>query len=160
MYSVQDVWFFTIRVSPFGNPRINLFAAPRGLSQLVTSFFGSWCQGIHLTLFIAWTSYCLSFDNFFRLLYLLFLPPLWQNCSLNLPFFGKTSYFLLWLRQNPRIQSFLKIICSFTISLIRFSMNIFLQLPLLVGSSGLEPPTSRLSGVRSNHLSYEPIFFI
>ena len=28
----------------------------------------------------------------------------------------------------------------------------------LVGSSGLEPPTSRLSGVRSNHLSYEPIF--
>ena len=28
----------------------------------------------------------------------------------------------------------------------------------LVGPSGLEPPTSRLSGVRSNHLSYEPIF--
>ena len=28
----------------------------------------------------------------------------------------------------------------------------------LVGSSGLEPPTSRLSGVRSNHLSYEPMF--
>ena len=28
----------------------------------------------------------------------------------------------------------------------------------VVGSSGLEPPTSRLSGARSNHLSYEPIF--
>ena len=27
----------------------------------------------------------------------------------------------------------------------------------VVGSSGLEPPTLRLSGVRSNHLSYEPI---
>ena len=27
----------------------------------------------------------------------------------------------------------------------------------LVGSSGLEPPTSRLSGARSNHLSYEPV---
>ena len=29
----------------------------------------------------------------------------------------------------------------------------------VVGSSGLEPPTSRLSGVRSNHLSYEPMSF-
>ena len=28
----------------------------------------------------------------------------------------------------------------------------------LVGSSGLEPPTSRLSVARSNYLSYEPIF--
>ena len=27
----------------------------------------------------------------------------------------------------------------------------------MVGSNGLEPSTSRLSGVRSNHLSYEPI---
>ena len=27
----------------------------------------------------------------------------------------------------------------------------------LVGSSGFEPPPSRLSGVRSNHLSYEPM---
>ena len=29
---------------------------------------------------------------------------------------------------------------------------------LVVGLSGLEPPTSRLSGVRSNRLSYKPIF--
>ena len=28
----------------------------------------------------------------------------------------------------------------------------------LVGPSGLEPPTSCLSGTRSNHLSYEPSF--
>ena len=34
-----------------------LFAAPRSLSQLVTSFFGSWCQGILLVLLFAWTSF-------------------------------------------------------------------------------------------------------
>ena len=36
----------------------------------------------------------------------------------------------------------------------------YLERPLnfqVVGSSGLEPPTSRLSGARSNQLSYEPI---
>lgn len=30
------------------------------------------------------------------------------------------------------------------------------RLEFLVGRGGLEPPTSRLSGVRSNHLSYRP----
>ena len=30
----------------------------------------------------------------------------------------------------------------------------------MVGLNGLEPSTSRLSGVRSNHLSYKPIFFV
>ena len=44
-------------------------------------------------------------------------------------------------------------------------VSIFLQresppAQLVVGSSGLEPPTSRLSGVRSNHLSYEPISLV
>ena len=57
--------------------------------------------------------------------------------------------------------------------LIRFSMNIrpfgfhehlnlhsgARQIRTELGSSGLEPPTSRLSGARSNQLSYEPIGF-
>ena len=30
----------------------------------------------------------------------------------------------------------------------------------LVGLDGLEPSTSRLSGVRSNHLSYRPLFSV
>ena len=29
-----------------------IFAAPHGLSQLVTSFFGDWCQGIHPALLV------------------------------------------------------------------------------------------------------------
>ena len=33
----------------------SLFAAPRSFSQLITSFFGSLCQGIHLMLLFAWT---------------------------------------------------------------------------------------------------------
>ena len=43
------------RVSPFGHPRIKAcLAAPRGLSQLATSFIGSRRQGIHRRLFVAW----------------------------------------------------------------------------------------------------------
>ena len=41
-----------------------------------------------------------------------------------------------------------------------FVLNFSLYRKKLVGSSGLEPPTSRLSGVRSNHLSYEPIYLL
>ena len=43
------------RVSPFGYPRIKAWsAAPRGFSQLTTSFIGSRRQGIHRRLFVAW----------------------------------------------------------------------------------------------------------
>ena len=40
-----------------------------------------------------------------------------------------------------------------------FALN-FAFAKFLVGTSGLEPPTSRLSGVRSNHLSYAPIWLL
>ena len=43
---------------------------------------------------------------------------------------------------------------------IRFSMNICASFCLLVGPSGLEPPTSCLSGTRSNLLSYEPMWLV
>ena len=52
-------------------------------------------------------------------------------------------------------------VSSIFIGLLSYSISIkFLKRPVkaeLVGSSGLEPPTSRLSGARSNQLSYEPI---
>ena len=62
------------------------------------------------------------------------------------------------------LQFPLQRIFRYAVALLRFSLFSFQGavcvlplLPELVGSSGLEPPTSRLSGVRSNHLSYEPI---
>ena len=52
MYSCSDthilIWVRSrIRIST----ALRLFATPRGFSQLVTSFFGAWCQGILRTLF-------------------------------------------------------------------------------------------------------------
>ena len=40
-----------------------IFAPARSLSQLVTSFFGSWCQGIRLVLFVTWPLACLWSEN-------------------------------------------------------------------------------------------------
>ena len=69
----------------------------------------------------------------------------------------------------PRFpESFLRVslLSAFFLPLLPFrglSSNVSITLKrvlpgaAVVGSSGLEPPTSRLSGVRSNHLSYEPI---
>src|SRR6185369_2478415 len=43
------------QVSLFGNPRINVWLpTSRGLSQAPTSFFGSWCQGIHRVPLSTW----------------------------------------------------------------------------------------------------------
>ena len=120
----------------------SLFAAPRGFSQLVTSFVGSWCQGIHLMLFLAWTSsflgsyyslafFCLSLANNwlgYHLLFwkrpLLFSPWLFR-VSAQLQFFYhdflKDLFYLLFFWN-------LKIICSFLLFFfIRFSMNIFVS---------------------------------
>ena len=55
----MTIWFiigylavgFPIRKSPDRSS----FAAPRSLSQLITSFVGSWCQGIPLALLLAWS---------------------------------------------------------------------------------------------------------
>lgn len=44
----------TFEVSPFGHPRIKArLPAPQGLSQVTTSFIGSWCLGIHRSHLVA-----------------------------------------------------------------------------------------------------------
>ena len=48
---------------------------------------------------------------------------------------------------------------GFEVSALRCTSPIFgCRSYRLVGLDGLEPSTSRLSGVRSNHLSYKPLF--
>ena len=117
----------------------------RSFSQLTTSFFGSQCQGIRPALLLA-----LPFVRFeFSLI----------HCS----FFTR----LIFLN---RVVSLDCISSYFSYSIFKFPFSILFQEQKLtdnslsinfhswlVGTSGLEPPTSRLSGVRSNHLSYAPI---
>ena len=67
---------------------------------------------------------------------------------------------LYWIKFNLLITVFLNYLFVLLFCFIRFSMNICICKTLrvlLVGSNGLEPSTSRLSGARSNHLSYEPL---
>ena len=55
MYSVYDDRRWIRPGSPIQKSTgRRLFAPIRGLSQLITSFFGSWCQGILHVLFLTW----------------------------------------------------------------------------------------------------------
>ena len=91
----------------------------------------------------------------------------------NLPPFGEIvshfrAYLTLYLERPikcvvficPQISvRFLLKTSIFTlIFLIRLSKISFARFSVLVGLDGLEPSTSRLSGARSNHLSYRPLF--
>ena len=90
MYSSNGSIFWVWKVSPFGNLRIlRLFAPPRSLSQLVTSFIGSQCQGILHILFFAWTTFSkqVSFETNWFTLVLRFFSRLnccvYHTCSLQ-----------------------------------------------------------------------------
>ena len=175
----------------------SLFAAPRGLSQLVTSFFGSWCQGIHLMLLFAWTSFMvhrctiiaiqisvrifvelivrsvrfsclLELLEFLKHGYLRSKKVFVPSCTFTFPSYDKIVFLpfdwkdlifmrsFYWARDSS--LSSLSVFRTQFFRFIRFSMNVeFLSFQRVVGTSGLEPPTSRLSGARSNQLSYAPV---
>ena len=61
-----------------------LFAPHRSLSQLITSFIGSWCQGIHPMLLLAW-----PFDRI--------IDPFWFSCHIAV-----TWLILKWLSFTRR----------------------------------------------------------
>ena len=121
-----------------------MLADPRSFSQLTTSFIGSQCQGIRPALFLAWPSLIVSF---FRIM--LDFSYVWRiNCSIFLPL-----QLSLFVRSFKYLFSSLHLLLLYSVFKVRKPNFLF----GLVGTSGLEPPTSRLSGVRSNHLSYAPI---
>ena len=78
------------------------------------------------------------------------------NC-IFLPYFYRKTY--------TNLLIFVLFVCSFFYSSIFFFFysvfndQSFSLLLWVVGTSGLEPPTSRLSGARSNHLSYAPLWW-
>ena len=83
-----------------------------------------------------------------------------------LPFYGKTlkSHFSLLIIVSH--YSIFKVHKHFNVECGVRSAEFFIPYSSfcilhsnVVGLSGLEPPTSRLSGVRSNRLSYKPVWF-
>ena len=173
-----------------------LFAPHRGLSQLVTSFFGSWCQGIHPMLLLAWPFDLKSwfYWRFQRSNFLGSLVIYNYRIAHNLHYFAtqQSVYDLIdlkWLSKHIVEFSILRVsfvplkVLSYPYLLssldfvalhyIVFKVHWFPRIASshnlhevdpptnrwsLVGSNGIEPSTSRLSGVRSNHLSYEPAY--
>ena len=136
----------------------SLFAAPRSLSQRITSFFGSWCQGIHLMLLFAWT-FCIGLLTFavlwiawvssyifrFAIKKLCFFTVSFSSCVFTLveivflPYFVERPIFLNIMSSiSVRFYSF---------TFIRFSMNMVLTgISGLVEMKGIEPLTPCLQG--------------
>ena len=127
----------------------SLFAAPRGLSQLVTSFFGSWCQGIHLTLLFAWTSYTiysvllelseflLNMNKHIQGSLFLFAMKGLSFTLVRVPPFGEIVLFPLLCLERQMIFFYLSSSVRFysNLSSIQLSM-IFVRLAFRAGRSG------------------------
>ena len=102
-------------------------------------------------------------------------PKTFRLLAISLVYLISSIYFSMCFLENSKLRiavSDFVIICSMYIEyyLSTYSSsslhylfiisNVFTDFCFvsLVGSNGIEPSTSRLSGVRSNHLSYEPIY--
>ena len=112
--------------------------------------------------FFAWVSQIIDWllSSLLKRPYLLFSPCL-TICSFCYPINGKTLFLNhCWSGIFRFHKIFLNYLFVSYFTWIRFSMNIFFhnRSDCVVGLSGLEPPTSRLSGARSNLLSYKPMW--
>ena len=128
MYSlnVTQCVGFPIRKSPDRS----LFAAPRGLSQLVTSFVGSWCQGIRPVLFFAWTSYLYSLFSelleFLRKQDKFRIEKVYPFRVAFFPPFGEIVILItLFWKDSINFSILSSFICSFLTHFIQISLNFF-----------------------------------
>lgn len=145
-----------------------LFSAPHGLSQSITSFIASCCLGIHQTPFSRLIRSRKSKASSDRKSYvsrpsrrrdLVSVLDLERNRCPPCPEAGRSS---ISRDRTGGSEMFLSVRCQIMRPIGRRSgcCRSAIQLgDVMVGRGGLEPPTSRLSGVRSNHLSYRPIWW-
>ena len=132
----------------------SVLTAPRGLSQLIASFFGSQCQGIRPALFLA-LPFASCFPEFsLNLLLIQNTCSLLPDKFLSLSHITRSILICITFALFSFQVSFLFLRTDFSNQFLDYSNPV-----LVVGTNGLEPSTSRLSGVRSNHLSYAPILW-
>ena len=146
-----------------GSPDRRLFAPPRSLSQLVTSFVGSWCQGIPLALFLAWPYRTISLDWFSCFLNYagIFSREFWLNCIYPHLFRCcpqlKLKYYTFHFRERssllPYIVTFIFFVqfsrCNFQ-PLLQSDLKI--QLPL---DPQIQQQSAWWARVGSNHRPYD-----
>ncbi len=153
-----------------------MLASPRGFSQLATSFFAYLRQGIHTHALSSLTikltpkpQSLVLFVHVFASAPLLFhrlqaCATADSNlllCTAPLRSFpeGNALSSLYSARQIFNCQRSMKFSvfsCQFSVNELLETDNCKLTTSFLVGLGRLELPTSPLSGVRSNHLSYRP----
>ena len=148
IYSIESFLVLTKKGCPIRKSTdLRLFAPTRGLSQLITSFIASMCLGIHRTPLVAFTKdfsiLRKRVDAYANQIVKKQSKKYRQN-HVELTGIEPATSGL----QSPRSPNWATAPES-------FDRNLPTQ---NVGLGRLELPTSRLSGVRSNHLSYKPIF--
>ena len=70
-FTVYSVSYMSFLIRKSSDHR--LFAPTRSLSQLIASFIGSWCHGIHHAPFVAWSLYYKGFNTDLRLYWYLLI---------------------------------------------------------------------------------------
>ena len=142
---------FPIRISP----DLSLFAAPRSFSQLITSFIGSWCQGIPLALFFAWplNLLCSSFTSSCRSIHFWFLFKFYKNYAGSHFFVSLLAKLLFTLNLFPYCCLFLSFLIHSLFSFQGASLS-YQKLeahwnPLLETSINLQMKVESQGGLRS-----------